>query len=115
MRNLIGLAARTFDPQGALLLPGHGDNDTGSLRRRVTRAATLDGGVAITNRGYSAADRTLTLSLAGQPLALVERARRLLRLHGNVTVTLADGAFTGTPSEYNERRQELVVLISGTA
>jgi hypothetical protein len=112
---LIGLAARSFDPEGALLLPEHADNDTGSLRRRVARAATLDGGVAITNRGYSPADRTLTISLADMPEALVERARRMLRLHGSLTVTLADGAFTGTASEYSERRRELTVLISGTA
>src|SRR5690554_5108626 len=115
MRYLIGLAAATFDPEGALLIPEHGDNDTGSLVRRVTRARTLDGGVAMTNRGYTPADRTLRLSLQGQPQALVERAKRLLRLHGNLMVSLVGGAFTGTASEYDEGRQELTVLISGTA
>lgn len=115
MTRLIGLAARSFDPEGALLLPEHGDNDTGSLTRRVTRVRTLDGGVAITNRGYAAADRTLSISLVGLPEAMAERARRLLRLHGSLTITLADGAFTCTASEYSDRRRELTVLISGTA
>ena len=115
MTRLIGLAARTFDPEGALLIPDTGNNDTGSLARRLTRAATLDGGVAITNRGYAAADRTLSISLEGLPEAMVERARRLLRLHGSLTISLADGAYTGTASEYSERRRELTVLISGTA
>jgi hypothetical protein len=111
----IGLAARVFDPEGALLSPEHGDSETGSLSRRLTRARTLDGGVAVTNRGFTDADRTLTLSLAGQPEATIERARRMLRLHGTITVTHWDGAYTGAPSEYNARRQELTVLITGTA
>lgn len=111
----IGLAARTFDPDGALLLPWRDGTETDSIARRVTRTATLDGGAAISNRGYTPADRTLTISLAGQPLALVERVRRLLRLHGNVSVSLRDGAYLGVPSEFNERQQTLTVLLSGDA
>jgi hypothetical protein len=111
----IGLSARIFDPEGAMLLPWSGDSETGSLSRRLTRARTLDGGVSVTNRGFTDADRTLTLSLAGQPEATVERVRRMLRLHGTITVTHRDGAYTGAPSEYNARRQELTVLITGTA
>ena len=111
----IGLSARVFDPEGAMTIPWREGTEAGSLRRRLTRARTLDGGVAVTNRGFTDADRTLTLSLAGQPEAMVERARRMLRLHGTITVTHRDGAFTGAPSEYNDRRQELTVLITGTA
>lgn len=115
MRYPIGLAARTYDPEGALLLPWRGESDTGTRSRRMSRTATLDGGVAVTNRGYTDADRTLTLALEGLPQATIERATRLLRLHGSLTVTLADGAYTGTARDYNERRQTLTVLITGTA
>lgn len=115
MRYLIGLAARTYDPEGALLLPWRDGTETESISRRVNRVATLDGGVSISNRGHAPGDRTVVISLQGEPLALVERARRMLRLHSQVTVSLRDGCFTGVPSEYNERRQELTVLISGTA
>lgn len=115
MSYLIGLAAATFDTEGALLLPYLDRTSTDDLRRRVTRAATLDGGVAVTNRGYAPADRTLTISLDGLPQAQIERARRLLRLHGNLVVSLRDGAYTATASEYTQRRHELTVLITGTA
>ncbi|MFW6344807.1 MAG: hypothetical protein ACOC0M_00525 [Halomonas sp.] len=115
MRYQIGLAARNFDPEGTLLVPWHDGTESESISRRVNRVRTLDGGVAINNRGYAPGDRTLRLSLQGLPLATVERARRLLRLHSQLTVSLRDGCFTGTPESYNEGRQELTVLISGTA
>jgi len=115
MRYLIGLAARTFDPEGTLQVPWRDGTQTESLTRRVNRVRTLDGGVSISDRGYAPGDRTVVVSLVGQPLAMVERARRLLRLHGNVTVSMRDGFFSGTPSGYDEGRQELTVLIKGTA
>lgn len=111
----IGLAARTFDPEGALQVPWQDGTESESIVRRVNRVRTLDGGVAVSNRGYAAGDRTVTLSLAGLPLATIERARRLLRLHSQLTVSLRDGCYTGTASEYSETRQTLTVLISGTA
>lgn len=115
MRYLIGLAARTFDPEGAMLVPWQDGTESESIARRVNRVRTLDGGVSVSDRGHAPGDRTLTLSLAGLPLATVERARRLLRLHGQLTVSLRDGCYTGTPREYNERQKTLTVLISGAA
>lgn len=115
MSYLIGLAARTYDPAGAMLIPMRAGTESESLTRRVNRVRTLDGGVSLTNRGHAPGDRTITLSLEGQSLAVVERARRLLRLHGQLTVSLRDGCYIGTASEYNERQQTLTVLLSGTA
>lgn len=111
----IGLAARVFDPEGALLLPWRDGTDTGSLRRRMTRTATLDGGVSVVNRGFTDADRTLSIAMEGAEPALVDKVKRMLRLHGSITVMLNDGAYTGAPREYDERRQTLVVLLTGTA
>ncbi|KGE78277.1 hypothetical protein [Halomonas salina] len=115
MPPVIGLAARAYDPEGALVLPWRDGTNVGDLTRRVSRTRTLDGGVAVTDRGHAAGDRTLTVSLEGRTISVVERVRRLLRLHGQVTVSLDDGCYTATLSEYNERRQELTVLILGTA
>lgn len=115
MRYLIGLAARTFDPEGALLVPWRADTQSENLSRRVTRVKTLDLGVAITDRGYTPGDRTVVLSLLGEPKKTVERARRLLRLHSNVTISLNDGCFAARMSSYDERRKEITVLITGVA
>ncbi len=115
MRYLIGLAARTFDPEGAFLVPWQDGTESESLTRRVSRVPTLDGGVSVTDRGHAAGDRTIVVSLAGEPLATVERARRLLRLHSQVTISLRDGCYAARTQAYDESRQTLTVLITGTA
>ncbi len=110
MRYLIGLAARTFDPEGTLRVPWRDGTESESLTRRVSRVATLDGGVSVTDRGHARSDHR---RLAGRRAA--GRARRLLRLHSQVTISLRDGAFTGRTQAYDESRQTLTVLITGTA
>lgn len=115
MAYLMGIAARSYDPQGALMVPWVEGTETGSINRRVSRVRTLDGGVAVTNRGYSAGDRTVTVSFDGLPRTLIDQARRLVRLHARVTLTIPDGAYIGAPSEYVESRSELTILITGEA
>ncbi len=112
---LIGLAARTYDPEGALVLPWRDGTNAGDLTRRVSRTRTLDGGVAVTDRGHAPGDRTVVVSFLGESQARIEWAKRLLRLHGNVTVSLPDGCFTAAPQRFDENRQALILLARGTA
>lgn len=112
---LIGLAARGYDPRGAMLLPYLDGTALGDVNRRVSRVSTLDGGVAVTNRGHSPGDRTVTLSLLGLPREVVDQARRLVRIHASVTLSIPDGCFIGIPSEFVDRRQELIILITQEA
>lgn len=109
--HLIGLAARGYDPRGAMLLPHLDGTTLGDVSRRVSRVGTLDGGVSVTNRGHSPGDRTVTLSLLGLPRETVDQARRLVRVHASVTLSMPDGCFIGIPSEFTDRRQELTILI----
>lgn len=111
----IGLAARTYDPQGALILPWKDGTNTGDIERRVSRVRTLDGGVSVTNRGYSAGDRTITVSLSGLARQTVDQVRRMVRLHATVLLSIPDGTFIGVPSEYVESRSELTILITEEA
>lgn len=115
MMYMIGLAAKTFDPDGAFQLPWRDGMETKSIRRRVSRRATLDKSVVVTDRGYVAGDRTIKLSLAGEKKEMVERARRLLQLHSQVTISLDDGCFDARMSDYDENRKILTVLITGVA
>lgn len=115
MTYLIGLAARGYDPVGAMLVPRRDGAQLDDINRRVSRVKTLDGGVSITNRGHSPGDRTVVLSFAGAARADVERARRLVRIHPRVTVSTHDGCFIGVPSEYAEAQQEMTILITGDA
>ena len=93
MQYNLGLAALTFDPEGALLLPWHPDHNLGGLQRRVRRTKTLDGGVAVVNRGYAAADRTLNISLENLPDTTRQQISRLFKLHNNITISTEEGSF----------------------
>lgn len=113
MTYLIGLAARSYDPEGALLLRRRDGTNLEDVTRRVSRAKTLDGGVSITNRGHSAGDRTVKLSLEGAPRRDVEAVRRMVQLHPYVTLTTHEGTFTGVPSDYAQSQNELTILVTG--
>ncbi|MEA1079531.1 hypothetical protein [Marinobacter qingdaonensis] len=54
-----------FDPDGDRLLTlAPGKSKMGDVSRRRTRVKTLDGGYAIEDRGYSPADRSMSLVFA---------------------------------------------------
>lgn len=115
MTYLIGLAARGYDPVGAMLVPRREGTQLDDINRRVSRVKTLDGSVSVTNRGHSPGDRTVVLSFTGASRREVDQARRLVRLHPRVTLSIADGCFIGVPSDYAEAQQELTILITGDA
>lgn len=99
---MISIASLQFDPDGALLIarPGPGTRAT-DASRRVTRTATLDGGVSISDTGYSAGDRTVKAEVINPTPHQVEIAARLVRLYPLVTVCLSDGAYQAVPSSYD--------------
>ena len=60
----IGLASRTYDLDGAVMIaPIPGDTDIREQSRRTTRTKTLDGGCIITDGGVAAGDRTFTVAI----------------------------------------------------
>jgi len=84
---VIHIAARTFDLLGYLDIAPLPGETTDTYGRRVSRVATLDGGVAVSDRGYSHGDRTLVYRW--RPVSEEEnaRAKRLVSLHPTVTVS----------------------------
>jgi hypothetical protein len=63
----IGVASRTYDLDGAVILtPLLGDTNLKGNERRVSRTKTLDGGVVITDSGLAAGDRTFEISLQSE-------------------------------------------------
>lgn len=62
---------KQFDPLGdRLLAVNAGRSRLGDVSRRKTRVKTLDGGYAIEDRGFSAADRSIQLAF---PASKAER------------------------------------------
>lgn len=94
---MISLSATSYDPNGALIVPGRINNPY-EARRRGSVTATLDGGVAVYDSGYSIADQTLKCTLSRPSKALLESLRYLVAYYGQVVTCCEIGAFLAVPS-----------------
>lgn len=95
---MIGVSTLQFDPFGAFLfreLPG---TDYGAVTRRVHRAPTLNGGVAINDLGSSVGDQTLRLRWRIESHAQLREVQRLVRFSRRVLVSTRDGIFEAVPA-----------------
>lgn len=107
------LSTLTFDPDGAVTIDLLPSTEANTLRRRVNRIATLDGGAVVNDFGYSEADRTITLRWRPSSAAHEASIARLLRLYSRLHVSTADGVFLVAPESYEPRAEEsLMVLLS---
>jgi len=111
---VIHIASTTFDLLGHVSidpLPG-----AQSYRRRAARAATLDGGAVVSDRGYSDGDLTRQYRWRVVSRAHTERVRRIVKLHPTVTLSSAEGCFLAVPESMDEGPDEntLTLLVIRT-
>jgi hypothetical protein len=108
---MIGVATVTFDAEGARIFratrPYEPENRQGS--RRVSRTATLDGGVAISDMGYSDGDRDVSIRENKASSDAVAFARRMTEVYQTVTITTDDGAYLAAPRSYRVSGGELIM------
>lgn len=103
---MISICAPTFDLAGQLLLPGTLMADPPGQSRRVTRTATLDGGVSLADMGFSHGDRTVSL-VARCTLGQEERARYLQRQYPLLMLAIREGVFLGAISSLSVSNGQL--------
>ena len=98
----IGIATLTYDPDGARIINQRPDtelsNNNGS--RRVSRTATLDGGAAIVDGGYSAADRTYLVRTRDDSGDIATWAERIVKNYSNILLSTRLGLFRGVPKRW---------------
>ena len=94
---MISLSATTYDPDGAIIVPGRISNPY-EAKHRGTVTPTLDGGVAVYDGGYSIADQTLKCTLTQPSKTLLESLRYLVAYYGQVITCCEIGAFLAVPS-----------------
>lgn len=113
----VHLAAQQFDPLGDVALDCLPDVNSGALARRMNRVATLDGGAAFNDFGFSEGDRTITLRWTPADTATDALVARLVRLHRYVYVSMPDGLWLAAPESYTPGAKEnsLVLLASSKA
>lgn len=100
------LTSLTFDPAGAVELAVLPSSDMGESRRRVTRTATLDGGAAFNDFGYTEADRTIELKWAPMKRDRESAVDRLVKTYSRLRLSTKEGCFLVAPSFYKSTPAE---------
>lgn len=109
---MITVTAQTFDLLGYLEFEPLSSSSNGNFTRRVSKVATLDGGVAVTDRGFSYGDITITYDYTPVSLEHDNIARRLVRLHPRVTVINEYGVFDAIPEAFNQSAEINTLTLS---
>jgi hypothetical protein len=93
---MISIAGITFDMSGYITLEPLGGSDYGLLARRFKKSQTLDGGVSVSDFGYTSADREFDISL--QPTSAQDSTLRyLVENHDQVHVSTEEGFYKAVP------------------
>lgn len=95
----VSICARVFDPDGSVLLDADARSELTGVSRRVSRTATLDGGVLVVDNGYAAGDQSLLVSAPVSRTADVN-LQRMAALYPEITVSHFDGCFLGVIERY---------------
>lgn len=107
---MITISSPTFDLDAYIQIspiPG-GDGET---RRRVSRVKTLDGGVAVSDRGHSEGDRTIEYRWRPISKAHNDAVSRMVKLYPLVNVSNADGVFSAVPESFVPSPDECVITL----
>lgn len=102
----IHLSTPEFDLQGAVTLDVLPTSDLGATTRRTNRVATLDGGAALNDYGYTDADRTITLRWRPNSREQDASVVRLVQLYGRLNVSTPEGLFRAAPETYRNTANE---------
>lgn len=99
---MIGLSARVYDLNGARVfkdeeLDAKYQNSNMDIKRRMSRTATLDGGVSVYDTGYAVGDRDITVRVPNAPKEVIDFMAYLVQTYNEITVTTDESAFVGVP------------------
>jgi hypothetical protein len=94
------ISTPTFDVAGDIELDVNPDTDFLEISRRVSRIATVDGGVAINDGGYSDGDILFDYTWRTVSKAHNDSIARIVKLYPTVKLSTIDGVFLAAPSTF---------------
>ena len=99
---MIGLSTITFDLEGARIFSGDRNADLKNRKgdRRISRTATLDGGVLIADLGFSDGDRTLSAIELDATQEAVNFAQYIVEHYTLINAATDDGVYEVAPESY---------------
>lgn len=110
---MLTISAPIFDINGIEIVESPELSGLFDIDRRVTRTPTLDGTAAITDFGYSDADRTLQIDWVPTRRAQMENVARMVRTYSRLIVTFRDGCYFGAPESFHpvDETVRLTILV----
>ena len=106
------IAAKLFDLSGYVLLHVLPNNPQPVIARRFNKTRTLYGGVSVNERGFSQADREISISYANQTTEVDAALDRLVRLHSRVYLSTNDGFFEAVPVSLDRDQDRPTITLS---
>lgn len=109
----VSISAPLFDLDGHVWLSGVEPDGLAAFSRRNNRIPTLDGGAAITDFGYSDADRTLDIRWPANNKSDVDNVRRMAKTYSRLIIATDEGCFIGAPGPFslNDDEAQIQILV----
>jgi hypothetical protein len=95
MTQTLTISTPTFDLNGVVSLKISADSELKTNSRRVSRSATLDGGVVITDGGYSDGDRTFRVNYRDMSQEDEAKLWEIFKNYSQVIISNIEGCFSG--------------------
>ena len=100
---MIGISTKIYDLQGARYfrqaeLDIKKSNENNRRDRRVSRTATLAGGVFIYDTGYAPGDRDITVKVPAASGAVAAFLAYLVKNYSEIIISTAEAVFLGVPA-----------------
>jgi hypothetical protein len=110
--NIIGISTTTVDTSGDVIIDPNANTKIKVNSRRVSRTKTLDGGVVITDGGYSDGDRTLEIR-SNVTKALWDKIWTIFKTYPLVHVATEDGFYSAAieTAKYEDNEAVLTILV----
>ena len=108
---MISISAPIYDPSGVVRIQDAPASDIDTVRRRVNRQRTLDGGVVVNDGGFAHGDRDLRVTWRPKSSAEYASVQRLVRLYPQLIVSTREGVFRCAPSSLESRSGEATLSL----
>jgi hypothetical protein len=110
---MIAISTDSFDLAGSFIIRARDARiRLGSISRRGSKIATLDGGVSIYDTGLSHGDREFEVQLLSPSASFIGRIKYLMEYHSSYKLSTREGVFTALLSALNEAENSTSFTIS---
>jgi hypothetical protein len=116
---MIGISTKIYDWNGARYfrqseLDVKKCNENYRRDRRVSRTATLDGGVSIYDTGYAPGDRNITIKVPDASKSIADFLAYISKTYNEIIVSTEESVFLGDPATFyidNDGSANLIINI----